>query len=192
MFSHLVLIMSRAPREVFPLPRSGAVRSDFRAGIGSRRSRQRVGRRDAVDRRVDDLVWSLNELYHCGSFGGPRTSQAQNKILSRLRDVVLDDTPPVGLDPQAALRELLGKEPGYSDGCSINVVPFCQADLSLPDCAGRACLVDCLPPHLRLPLTDPVTHLLTSSSSSSSSSPPPYFKKVRAYWDPVLRDDDSA
>lgn len=102
------------PRDLLPLP------EDYHAQqplfCSSRRSRQRLGRKSAVENRLSLTLWALNECWGDHAFKGSKLSSAQKAALDRIKEAIVQDRPPdEDLAPKAALEALLGGkvEPGY-------------------------------------------------------------------------------
>ena len=136
--------MRAVPRDLLLLPFPPASGSQASRPSG-RRSQQRLSRQSAIEARVCEMVWSVNELYGEGqSFKGLRPSRAQTTALDRFRRVSTEDTPVGRIPaPEAAFRELLGsKGSNYME--STSVASYRLEKGSWPAEAGRASLIRCL------------------------------------------------
>ncbi|CAK0839425.1 unnamed protein product, partial [Prorocentrum cordatum] len=109
-------------------------------GPGRDRSAQRIGRRSAVGRRVNDCIAALNNLRGEGDFcSRARPSEAQFSAVDMLWQVVSEDKPPGdAASPEAALVELLGSGSlGYGPDGPAVVAPYDRGLVSRPESAGR-------------------------------------------------------
>ena len=176
------------PRDLLPLP-FPPVPEPLASRPSSRRSQQRISRQSAVESRVNEMVWSVNELYGEGqSFKGLRLSRAQFTALDRSRRVATEDTP-VGLipAPEAAFQDLLGsKGSNYME--STSVASYCLEKVSWPADAGRASLFQCLPYLFSLDVGE--VNLRLRLSPEELAVWQGIEGKTRRYWDPALKGDN--
>ncbi|CAK0801682.1 unnamed protein product [Prorocentrum cordatum] len=135
------------PRDLLPLPLVPVPPARGARAL-PRRSAQRIGRRSAVGRRVNDCIAALNNLYGEGDFcSKARPSEAQFSAVDILWQAVSDDKPPDDApSPEAALVELLGMGSlGYGPDGPTVVAPYDRGLVSWPESAGCVSLLEVLP-----------------------------------------------
>jgi len=179
--------MRAVPRDLLPLPSPVASEPPALRPSG-RRSQQRLSRQSAIDSRVREMVWSVNELYGEGQeLKGVRPSHAQTTALDRFRRVATEDLPPGPIPaPEAAFQELLGSK-GSSYMESTSVAPYCLEKVSWPADAGRASLLQCLPNLSSLDVAEVDLRLRLSPEELAVRQETE--GKTRCYWDPALKGD---
>jgi hypothetical protein len=180
--------MDRAvPRDLLPLP---SLLSEGSAALPRRcrRAEQKVARKAATVRRVNETIWSVNELYGRDHvFKGLRPSNAQFEALEHFERLVENDLPfAPPIPPEAALLELLGpKADVYANDTVTTVAPYRMEDVSWPDFAGRADLVQCLPPDTSPRAAEDISRLMLSPSDLKLRQESEGVSRV--YWDTELK-----
>ncbi|CAK0875001.1 unnamed protein product, partial [Prorocentrum cordatum] len=172
------------PRDMLPLPLVPVPPARGARAL-PRRSAQRIGRRSAVGRRVNDCIAALNNLYGEGDFcSKARPSEAQFSAVDMLWQAVSDDKPPDDApSPEAALVELLGMGSlGYGPDGPTVVAPYDRGLVSWPESAGCVSLLEVLPEPDRQEVIDGRNSMMLRAEEVRPGA-------TKVYWDKTLQSD---
>ncbi|CAK0895720.1 unnamed protein product, partial [Prorocentrum cordatum] len=172
------------PRDLLPLPLVPAPPARGARSL-PRRSAQRIGRRSAVGRRVNDCIAALNNLHGVGDFcSKARPSEAQFSAVDMLWQAVSDDKPPDDApSPEAALVELLGTGSlGYGPDGPTVVAPYDRGLVSWPESAGCVSLLEVLPEPDRQEVIDGKNSTMLRAEEVRPGA-------TKVHWDKTLQSD---
>ncbi|CAK0819174.1 unnamed protein product, partial [Prorocentrum cordatum] len=172
------------PRDLLPLPLVPVPPARGARAL-PRRSAQRIGRRSAVGRGVNDCIAALNNLYGEGDFcSKARPSEAQFSAVDMLWQAVSGDKPPDDApSPEAALVELLGMGSlGYGPDGPTVVAPYDRGLVSWPESAGCVSLLEVLPEPDRQEVIDGKNSMMLRAEEVRPGA-------TKVYWDKTLQSD---
>ena len=128
------------PRDLLPLPLCDVV---GKVSVPSRRACQRLGEKNAIALRTNEIIAAINAMWGGGSFQGVGPPPLKLLQCPRLYRLVSIDKPPADAPaPEAALSALLGSKSwiSYSDFDDTTFAPHLRDFVSLPSAAGRCSL----------------------------------------------------
>ncbi|CAK0824003.1 unnamed protein product, partial [Prorocentrum cordatum] len=172
------------PRDLLPLPLVPVPPARGARAL-PRRSAQRIGRRSAAGRRVNDCIAALNNLHGEGDFcSKARLSEAQFSAVDMLWQAASDDKPPDDApSPEAALVELLGMGSlGYGPDGPTVVAPYDRGLVSWPESAGCVGLLEVLPEPDRQGVIDGKNSMMLRAEEVRPGA-------TKVYWDKTLQSD---